>query len=409
MQEIKITRLAPGRWRQVKKEGKIDIEQSILLTSATGNGILILPETRRRQKQWIDSAESSTSGASKRLYKPSRLAINSKFLLRVLEECTGTSFTEEQNVLVRPFKYLVEFEEELRGALKDAEQQSAQADADLDQYVREYEDDRSQSHETATRQSIEESLKERKEAAILKSRDRDELRCLVEFMDTDMRDIFDIKHQIQTKSLETIAFEHLWMFFKPGDLTYRFLRDDNNRRQAYRILHVTGGRACFDKRQRFGFDPVRDRQWDSDSEDDEKARDSVRCSGTERTSFIIDTFYLDSDGHTINPKGKRVVISPYIGERSIFSFPLQHFDFDAQTQQIQAELLTRGARFLGFISQKNSVHANHKMYSGSTIQESTFVSQAWKCYNIPSTEVCLSHSKACYSSNVILSSYTARS
>ncbi|CAI7583659.1 unnamed protein product [Penicillium glandicola] len=387
VQEIKITRVPPGKWRQVKKEGKIDPEQSVLLTSATGNGILMLPETRRRQNKSIAPIQTSTSGTSNRLYKPHRLAINSKFLLGVLEECTGTSFTEEQNVLVRPFKYLVEFEPELREALENAEAQSAQADAELGNYMHESEDDKSQSQKTAESQPVEQTLESRKEAAILKARERDELRCLVEFMDTDMTDIFDIKRQIEAQSLDNIAFEHLWMFFNPGDLTFRAIGDDDKRRQAYRVLHVTGGRACFDKRRKFSFDPVRDRQWDSDSEDDEKACDSVRCSGTERTSFIIDAVYLDSDGRTIAPKGKRFVISPYIGERSIFSFPLQHLDFEPEKEQIQADLLNRGARFLELISRKNSVHSNHKIYSGSTIQESSFVAQSWKCYNIPSTEV----------------------
>ncbi|KAJ5972395.1 uncharacterized protein N7479_002313 [Penicillium vulpinum] len=387
VQEIKITRVAPGKWRQVKKEGKIDTQQSILLTSATGNGVLMLPETRRRQNRSIDAAGSSTSGTSNRLYKPHRLAINSKFLLRVLEECTGTSFSEEQNVMVRPFKYLVEFEPELREALENAEAQCAKADAELGHCMHESEGNNSPSHTSATSHPTEGSLERCKEAAILKERERDELRCLLEFMDTDMRDIFDMKSRIQARSLEKIAFEHLWLFFNPGDLTYRSLGDDDKRQQAYQVLHVTGGRVCFEKRRKFSFDPVGDRQWDSDSEDDEKACDSVRCSGTERTSFIIDAFYLDSDGRTIAPKGKRFVISPYIGERSIFSFPLQHLDFDPQKQQIQTELLNRGTRFIELISRNRSVNSNHKMYSGATIQEARFVAQSWKCYNIPSTEV----------------------
>ncbi|EHL02790.1 hypothetical protein M7I_1129 [Glarea lozoyensis 74030] len=74
-------------------------------------------------------------------------------------------------------------------------------------------------------------------------RNRDELRCLVEFMDKDMSDIFDIKLAASTHTLEEVAFEHLWQVYKPGIVIYGSnQRGDPNRCQAYHVLHVTGGR-----------------------------------------------------------------------------------------------------------------------------------------------------------------------
>ncbi|KAJ5938686.1 hypothetical protein N7466_001820 [Penicillium verhagenii] len=388
-QEIKITRLAPEKWRKVKKEKTVDTHQSVLLTATRGNGSTI-SEAKRVKNQSI--AINPSPEASNQIFKPYRLAINSIFLLRILEECTEITFREAQNVLVRPFKCLVEFESEIREALEKAELQSAEADATIGHLLHESDDSKIRIHGTATSERIEQGPieqgpKNRNELAILKARERDELRCLVEFMDTDMKDIFDMKRRIKSESVDQIAFEHLWLFFKPGDLTSLCPDNDASRRQAFRILSVTGGRVCFDKSRKSSFDPVKDRNWDSDSENDEKVCDSVRFSGAERTNFIIDAFYLDSDGYAIAPRAKRFVVSPYSGERSVFSLPLRHFDFEAEKLQIQKDLLTRGSRFLELVSRKHNMHSTHTMYSGSTIQESNFVSSRYKNWKINSTEI----------------------
>jgi hypothetical protein len=289
-------------------------------------------------------------------------------LLNVLESCTETVFTEEQNVLVRPFKHLVEFESEIKDVLKRTEAACEQAEGE-------------ESGLLAKQPAAPQDLERVKARVAQLKRERDEVRCLVEFMTRDMRDIFEIKQAVQDGSLEEIAYEHLWQLYKPGDVVYRTFRDDSSRRQAYRVLHVTGGRVCFDTKKLSNFDPVYGRSWQSDSDDDRKCRDTVRRSGTQITNFIIDCFYLESDGVRLAPRPKRFTITPYSGTRSIASLPLRPFRFDPDKEKLEAALVARGSRFMQLAPGK------HMVYHGNTMEESNHGTYRWQSYRIEAIEV----------------------
>ncbi|KAL4756180.1 ATP-binding protein [Aspergillus foveolatus] len=348
-QEIKITRVPPENWRAVKKLRSIDPEQSILLTSSKGSSSLVLRQARRNSQSTTNLQaleQDAETSKQDRQYAPYRLAINSKYLLNILESCTETLFTEEQNVLVRPFKYLVEFESDIKDLLESTESLCKQAEDEM------------------SRPAKQEDIEHTRAMAAQLRRERDELRCLVEFMDHDMRDIFEIKRAIQANTLREIAFEHLWQLYKPGDVIYRTVQDDDSRRQAFRVLHVTGGRVCFDTKKLSYFDPVNYRVWDSESEDERRCRDAVRRSSAQMTNFIIDCFYLESDGVRLAPRPKRFAITPYSGKRPIASLPLRPLQFDPQKEVLEKQLVARGARFMEVAQGK------HMEYHGNTIEES---------------------------------------
>lgn len=348
-QEIKITRVPPENWRAVKKLRSIDPEQSILLTSSKGSSSLVLRQARGNSQSTtnLQTSEQDAEASKKdRQYAPYRLAINSKYLLNVLESCTETLFTEEQNVLVRPFKYLVEFESDIKDLLESTESWCKEAEDEM------------------IRSTKQEDIERTRAMAAQLRRERDELRCLVQFMDHDMRDIFEIKRAIQANTLREIAFEHLWQLYKPGDVVYRTVQDDDSRRQAFRVLHVTGGRVCFDTKKLSYFDPVNYRVWDSESEDERRCRDAVRRSSAQMTNFIIDCFYLESDGVRLAPRPKRFAITPYSGKRPIASLPLRPLQFDPQKEVLEKQLVARGARFMEVAQGK------HMEYHGNTIEES---------------------------------------
>ncbi|KAF9885226.1 hypothetical protein FE257_000586 [Aspergillus nanangensis] len=375
-QEIKITRVPPENWREVKKKRQLDPEQSILLTSSKGSSSLVLRQAQRKRQISIPkiglAAKEPDPLQRDHQYAPYRLAINSKFLLNVLEACTGALFTEEQNVLVRPFKYLVEFEPSIREYLKTAE-------ASCDQVAEEMEAFLSAGPEVSD--SMQQEMERVKEIASQTKRERDELRCLVEFMTSDMRDIFNMKRLISDGNLEEIAFEHLWLLFKPGDVVYRTVHDDGSRRQALRVLHVTGGRACFDTKKMSSFDPVYGRQWDSESDEDRKCRETVKRSGMQMTNFIIDCFYLEWDGVRLAPRPKRYAITPYSGARSIASLPLRPLAIDPQKEEIVKGLVARGERFMQL------AHRRHMVYHGTTIEESRHGPYRYANWRIESFEI----------------------
>ncbi|KAG4431610.1 hypothetical protein IFR05_012903 [Cadophora sp. M221] len=374
-QKIEIMRVPADLWRSVKTEGKLDPKLSVLIVSSKRT----VKIGRRREHNDPKVGESATQeimGADfSPVETPYRLAINSAYLLNVLGQCTDTSFEVEQNVLVRPFKHLVAYESEIRDCLKEAETACTQAEGELSHSLEDGTSGKDAESAPVTDSSLngekvpgsnpndnEENTSEEK--ARVARRNRDELRCLVEFMDKDMKDIFEIKRAASTHSLKEVAFEHLWQVYKPGGMMYTLSqRDDPSRCQAYRVIHVTGGRVCFDNGTRSSFDAVSSRAWESESENDDLCRDAIKSSASERTTFIIDCFLLDFDGYRIGPTPKRFAIPPYAGKRSVLSFPVYPAEFDPKYEQIRSTLIQRGRQFASLVL------GSHRKYSGLSIRE----------------------------------------
>ncbi|KAL2370048.1 hypothetical protein RJ035_006777 [Blastomyces gilchristii] len=377
LQEIAIKRVSPGDWRKVKKEGKIDLQESILLVSSKAYARSQLRRLGYKLPRILDkkSSEAATESSS---------------------EMIPNDWTAlPQNVFVRPFKYLVAYESDIRQCLKEAE-------TAYDQAVSRRDEMRQENPTTNVRKSnnkagnVVNKPEQQNPARVTKDddtnnagssaapakRERDELRCLVKFMDTDMHDIFDAKRRISDGDITEIAFEHLWLLFKPGDVVLNSSSDENrNCRQAYRVLNITGGRAYFDSGYKARFSGIIDYIGDSDSENEEKCGDAIKCSGMDTTCFIIDAFYIDFDGVKLGARSKRFAIPPYKGTRPVTSlvpFPLLP---SPESEQIQQTLIERGRRFVQLVP------GTHKKYSGLTVQEGNQTSKGRKNWIIKETEL----------------------
>jgi hypothetical protein len=292
------------------------------------------------------------------LGKPKRLAINSEVLLEILSTIAGEPMKPAINVLVRPFRYLVIYEAQIRRALADAEQRclhppltpiNAIPTAELKQTDR------------------KEDIKEKSYCAMVlenrPERARDELKCLVEFMDADMGDIFDIRKRVQSLELKDIPFEFLWLLFSPGDLVFSNLKKSGqDYLQAFTVLHVTGGRRLFDHSTNSWIREA-DFRWELDSESEQRNRD-LATSYSRSSPFIIDCIYVDSDGRQLAPKARRFVIPPYAAKRSILALDIYPARFDPEYEVIMETLLKRGEKLVSV-----SLGA-HKQYSGMSIRES---------------------------------------
>ncbi|KAH7336194.1 hypothetical protein BKA65DRAFT_29270 [Rhexocercosporidium sp. MPI-PUGE-AT-0058] len=404
-QKVEIMRVPAEQWRTIKTESKLDPKLSVLIVSSNRTVKITSPREQNDPKDGETAAQDIRSAEFSPVETPYRLAINSAYLLNVLGQCTDTSFEAEYNVLVRPFKHLVAYETEIRDCLKETETVCAQAENELGESInknasREEVENAPETANTSDGEKVPEANfqdnKEKtpeekavaeentlKEKVRVAKRNRDELRCLVEFMDKDMQDIFEVKHAISAHTLEEVAFEHLWQVYKPGAIIYSSKQRENpSQCQAYRVIHVTGGRVCFDKGSKSDFNPVTSRTWDVVSENDDLCRDTIKSSALERTTFIVDCYLLDFDGYRIGPTPKRFAIQPYSGKRSILSLPVYPSDYDPNCKQIRATLVQRGLRFTDLVL------GAHKKYSGSSIRESNQCTGAsYVNYVIASAEV----------------------
>ena len=385
-QEAGICRVPPWQWREVKNELTINPKSPTLIASSKGYGMVGRRANERRSTRHRgtpgDGSAKHQQGASFDLAY--RLAINSKILLEVLGDCTGKDFPEDRNVWLRPFKYLVAYETEIRQALEDAEAtiNLVKADSDISDRPASGEDPNamSTSFTTPTQAKSKDftnvSNSMSRIGAIdapLAKAERDQLRCLVDFMESDMQDIFEIKGQVASQTLEEIGFEHLWLLYRSGDLVYTMKSlEDSGIYQAFRVLHVTGGRPILDTLNKCGFNAIHDRNWEEDSDTEEKARDTIRGSPSDMTPLIIDCFSIEFDGSRLGPRCRRFVIPKFTGKRKVDALELCPSFSHPQHENIRRDLVRRGRRFTQLAI------GTHKRYSGTTLRESR---ELWESHN----------------------------
>ena len=377
-QEAGICRVPPWQWREVKNERTINPKLPTLIASSKGHGIA---GRRAAGRKHARHRSTPGNGDSKHQEVISldiayRLAINSRILLDILGDCTGKAFPEDRNVWLRPFKYLVAYETEIRQALQDAEatlnlveaesEVSNQSDTIQDQNVMSLSSTTPMQEKGKVNSDIPKSMPHANaiDASCAKA-ERDQLRCLVSFMDSDMQDIFDIKRQVANQTLKEIGFEHLWLLYRPGDLVYTMKSlEDSGTYQAFRVLHVTGGRPILDTLNNCGFNAIHNRSWEEESDTEERARDTIRGSPSDTTPLIIDCFSIEFDGNRLGPRCRRFVVPTFTGKRKVDALEVCPSFFHPQHENIRQEMVRRGRRFTQLAI------GTHKRYSGTTLRES---------------------------------------
>ncbi|KAH0536272.1 hypothetical protein FGG08_006833 [Glutinoglossum americanum] len=386
IQPICITRVPSAQWRSVKRDAKLNPSLGVLVISFKMSTPPARPAKQNAQKGSSGQADSVDMDTDTYvpIPVPDRLAINSELLLNALGHCIGDTIPQDRNVWVRPFKYLVAFSTQIRNALQKAESSCNQAESGSGLTVQNgnnstptlgteplapAEISTEEQSSAGTNAVPEVEVPEEVQRA---RRLRDELRCVVQFMDEDMRDIFDIERQIANQTLKEVTFEHLWQLYKPGDL---ILSENsgagNHQYQAYRVLHVTGGRQIIDTNNKSEFHAISNRDWDWNSDSEEKVRNTVRTS-SRITAFLIDCFYLDFNGQFIGPRAKRFGILAYRGKRPVCSFVAYLASLHSQYSEIYRSLVSRGKRFTEL------AFGAHKQYSGVTLREGL---QLWARHN----------------------------
>ena len=377
-QEVGIRHVPSWEWRQVKYERAINPNLPILIASSKGHGKIGRRSGARRTTKHGQTPASGNPHQNE-VFSHNiayRLAINSTFLLNLLGDCTDMDFPEDRNVWLRPFKYLVAYEKEIRQTFKEAE---ATLDLAVNGSGLSDQADNTGHHDTVSAPSTSPVQGRNKvnanaveymphastiDASRAKA-ERDHIRCLIDFMDSDMQDIFEVKHQVSSQTLEEVAFEHLWLLYRPGDLVYTIRTLENRATyQAFRILHVTGGRPILDISNNSKFNPINDRGFDGESETEEKIWDTIRSSPLDMTSFIIDCFSIDFDGSKLGPKSRRFIIPTFTGKRKMDALELRPSFTFAHHESLYQEMVERGRRFTQIAD------GTHKRYSGATLRES---------------------------------------
>ena len=172
-----------------------------------------------------------------------------------------------------------------------------------------------------------------------------------------MKEIFSVKQRIEARTLRNIAFDYMWLLFKPGDLIFT----SSTQKRAYVVLHVTGGRAILDigdqpsASNRNASQPVQ--SWEQHEDQ------AITYAYSKNTPFIIDTFYIDFDGDNFGPVSRTFVIQEYEGDQEIVTLPAFPAAFDKDIQKTKEMLKDRGKKFVKLAG------VAHRKYAGLSARE----------------------------------------
>lgn len=173
------------------------------------------------------------------------------------------------------------------------------------------------------------------------------LRCVVDFIDTELQDIRNLRSCINNATLKNIVFDDLWHLFSPGEL---ILASNRGHYQAYRVLHVSGGRPLFSSERPIGGDGD---YKEPTSEDNHK--------DWTRSDFVIDCFSTCFNGEEIAALPRQFAIAEFDGERAITLLAVFPWKFVDDAAAVRQRLLKRGKKF------KDVAGVSHQKYAGLTM------------------------------------------
>lgn len=317
-----------------------------------------LRQNRGKVEETMKS-KTASSARQKQLIVPERIRIHSYPILKILDGISSESLSSSGDpiVMIRPFKFLVYYEEQIRHKFHELEAKFGDHDgaaADASVAAASPVVDPSENTDAPDAENIEISVRrastigpeaQNEEWPDKPTIDEDDittsavayehLKCLVEFMDTEI--------QPKVKSLaggdcKTVSFNDLWYLFKPGDEVL-----DQSRKQAYRVLEVTS--VCHKV-----IPPWRNYLDKSSAK-------------SEETPVRLHCVYVDFDGKVLGPVSRLFEIPRFDGERAITSlevYPLRFAKTDGGGA-FRQRLIDRGRMFLDVAGVK------HMHYNGLTL------------------------------------------
>ena len=290
---------------------------------------------------------------------PERVRICSPVLLEILR---GLFDLENQYkwdmrhmMFLRPFKFFVLYEAEIRAALKNLEkrwqttgqikpieQSSGRNNEEQKIEASKPNDTRSQNDDTTSAEVSSNLVVKTDTYEAL-----EHLRLLVEFMDNDLKSTFTLRRQINSKKDCPIAFSDLWHLFEHG----QEVRTPGDQIQVFKVAKFTGGRDLL-------------------CESVPHMSPEVPSSCIERQeskgTFFVECYSYDFNGTHYGPVQTMFEIRRYEGLRDITSLQIYPLWFDPDHQNKRVQMLRRGEKFIALARVNRTAH---KSYHGLTLDE----------------------------------------
>ncbi|KAF2994996.1 hypothetical protein E8E14_000342 [Neopestalotiopsis sp. 37M] len=315
-----------------------------------------------------------------------RVVIKSDILHSELEKITSIRLRHPL-VVPPPFKMLVHFHPQIDVHLSELENGLREADLGAQNSNIHHTDavendeisttkmptDEAVSHKDTTEPVAQTQYVDRRHELRDQSRARiNHLKCLRDFIHSDLKHLVALREKVETGTLEKISFPNLWYLFKPGDVV---VSTRNHSKVLYKIYSVTGGQKRTQVRSqedRYSQSYVSSRRRephfrrndsDVDSSDDEDLVEEVLHDqpwgvGT-WVSFKLDGYSLESNGRYVGAMNVVKKIKPFDGEIGILDLDVYPVQFHPENTNLLRRIEERGRKYL------NS--AGHRSYDGYTV------------------------------------------
>ena len=175
---------------------------------------------------------------------------------------------------------------------------------------------------------------------------RDHLQLLVNTFDSHFSPLLILHKAIRDREISKIKFEYLWHLFQPGDVVVTSRKPC----QAYRVVHVSGGRPLLTTTDVSGRDNT--------AESKPTLRRQSKVS-----PFSIDCVRFDFDGENFGPVQDKIFIQEYEEERIITKLDVYPIHYAERGENLSKTLIDRGGRFAEYSS------FQHKRYQGLSLSE----------------------------------------
>ncbi|OAX78447.1 hypothetical protein ACJ72_07246 [Emergomyces africanus] len=350
--EIGVTRVPLSEWRKMKtRTGIIPWLKILIVATSSSTDSLEMRDNIQplSRANTLDGKEPATCESLL------RVAINSHTLLSILKRKTACNLTPKHNVLVYPFKPITLYYDSLRNYLTAM---GDKLDIQCGPHGPQAPEVASESISNQPGPAPENEGNEHSEAERLQARRAfEELQCLMDFIDSDMQELLNLRYQIRENKLQKILFEHLWLLFQPGVIVIS--PNTRFKLRAYQVLHVTGGRRIIDidnHSKSEGLDNTDNMNYDIQE-------GYAVISSRQRSDLVVDCFYMDFNGEMYGPRPQRFVISEFVGERDIISLPIYPPNKAQADEGILQRLQERGRKFV------HCAAGRRHIYNGATLQE----------------------------------------
>ncbi|KAH6608459.1 aaa family atpase [Trichoderma cornu-damae] len=305
-------------------------------------------KTEKSISSWRDMVNNPDPSKQ---FVPERIRIRSKYIVDILNTIFESKLKAYDGnngvVMVRPFRALVHYDKQIRDKFSElGVDRFSQLKAKFDGLKIQQNNDKGSNDPEAKTEGVDDTDEGRGASSLIAYQ---HLSCLVEFMDR----LIQTKISYLSKpGLRTIAFNHIWYLFKPGDEVV-----DQAQQQVYRVISVSSTGHMVTP------------PWRSWS----------RKDGNSQVEYIsLHCVYIDFDGKQLGPVTHVFTIEKFDGEKAVTAlqaYPIRFAEGPVSGYHSRREgtgeagevayrnrLIERGKMFVDVASIK------HMHYNGFTLE-----------------------------------------